>query len=131
MKQNLAMQRTYRVLKRIYPSVYIFAAVVFVIMLFWEGSKPIAVGLFAFPFNYFAHILAYSFLSLLLWFGGKEKWPLLIIILVSTIGALDEIHQIYLPGRHPAFLDFAIDSVSSWFTVGFLKEVGLGLSEMS
>jgi VanZ family protein len=118
------MQKIYRVLKQIYPSVYISAAVIFVIVLFWAGSKPIAVGLFAFPFNYIAHILAYSLLSLLFWFGGKEKWPLFIIILVSTIGALDEIHQLYLPGRHPAFLDFTINSVSSWFTVAFLKEVG-------
>jgi VanZ family protein len=116
------MQKIYRVLKQIYPSVYISAAVIFVIVLFWAGSKPIAVGLFAFPFNYIAHILAYSLLSLLFWFGGKEKWPLFIIILASTIGALDEIHQLYLPGRHPAFLDFAIDSVSSWFTVAFLKK---------
>jgi VanZ family protein len=124
------MQRIYRVLKRIYPSVYISATIIFVIVLFWAGSKPIAVGLFPFPFDKIAHVLAFSFLSLSLWFGGKERWPLFIIILASTIGALDEIHQIYLPGRHPAFLDFAFDSVSSWFTVAFLKEVGLGLSEL-
>ena len=117
------MQRTYRVLKRIYPSVYLSAAVVFVIMLFWGGSQPVAVGLVDSPYDKIAHILAFSFLSLSLWFGVKERWPLFIIILASTIGALDEIHQLYLPGRVAAFSDFVADFVGSWLTVAFLKSI--------
>lgn len=122
------MQRIYRVLKQIYPSVYISAAIIFVIMLFWAGSKPIAVGLFDVPYDKIAHILAFSFLSLSLWFGGKERWPLFIIILACAIGALDEIHQLYLPGREADLYDFGADFVGSWFTVGFLKKAGSGVS---
>ena len=46
-----------------------------------------------------------------------------IIILTCTIGALDEIHQLYLPGRKAAFSDFVADFVGSWFTVAFLKSM--------
>ncbi|MGH6907892.1 MAG: hypothetical protein ACREDX_08550, partial [Aestuariivirga sp.] len=52
-------------------SVYLSAAVVFVIALFWGGRQPFAVGLFDSPYDKIAHILAFSFPSLSLWFGVK------------------------------------------------------------
>lgn len=96
-------------------------AVIFVALLFWGGSQPVAVGLFKPPFDKLAHFAAFGVLGLLLWVGFRGRWPLLIIMLVGCVGALDEWRQAFLPGRAVSFGDFAMDVTAVVVVVGVMN----------
>ncbi|MGE5467693.1 MAG: VanZ family protein [Ignavibacteria bacterium] len=83
------------------------AAMVF--LLFWLGAKPIAVNLVPEPWDKLAHFVAYGTIAALLAVGFTQRQPLRLILLVSLVGALDEWHQVYLPGRSASVGDFLTD----------------------
>jgi VanZ family protein len=87
------------------------AAMVF--LLFWLGAKPVAVGLFPEPWDKLAHFTAYGAIAALLAVGTARRQPLCLILLVSLVGALDEWHQVYLPGRSSDITDFLTDVVAA------------------
>jgi hypothetical protein len=87
----------------------IACAAIMVFMLFWLGAKPVAVGLFPAPWDKLAHFLTYGTIAALLAVGVKRRQPSTLILLVSLIGALDEWHQVYLPGRSSDIADFLTD----------------------
>jgi len=84
-------------------------AATMVFLLFWLGAKPIAVNLFPEPWDKLAHFVAYGVIAGLLALGLERRQPLRLILLVSVIGALDEWHQLYLPGRSADVMDFLTD----------------------
>jgi VanZ family protein len=65
---------------------------------------------------------------MLLWFGTGGKWPLLLVVAVSAIGGLDELHQGALPGRVADFSDFLFDAVAAGLTIAALERYKLALS---
>jgi len=83
------------------------AAVVF--QLFYLGSQQFAAGLVTAPWDKLAHLTVYSAITALLWIGTGGSMPVLVIIAVIAIGALDELHQAGVPGRHAGMDDFLVD----------------------
>lgn len=103
-------------------AVFLLAAAFIVFMLFWGGRQPVAVGLFPAPYDKLAHFVAYAALSLALWVGVNGKWPFLVFMLVVAIGGLDELHQIYLPGRQAGWDDFFVDALAAGVAVSLLSK---------
>jgi VanZ family protein len=64
-----------------------------------------------------AHFIEYFVLSWLAWrairgnrHGDRLAWALGAIILVACYATLDELHQMFVPGRTPAITDVLLDS---------------------
>ena len=83
------------------------SAVIF--QLFYLGSQPFAAGLIPPPWDKLAHLVVYSAITALLWIGTGGSTPVLVIMAVIAVGALDELHQANLPGRDAALGDFLVD----------------------
>lgn len=78
------------------------------IALFIGGAQPEAVGLVPPPWDKLAHVGCFFVLTVFL--GEGFAWPLLLVALVAAgIGAADEWHQLYLPGRSASTADWAAD----------------------
>ena len=105
----------------------IFAMLCFVLLLaalFIGGRQPGAGSLFRVPWDKVVHLTFYGTLTILAGIAlPKIKLPILFFIIVS-IGGIDELLQIYIPGRHAGFDDLAADTVGClialflvpWFT---------------
>ena len=98
----------------------LLGAIIFVVLLFWGGSQPEAAGLFQPPWDKLVHFMAFGILAFMLWIGFEGRWPLLIILLVGCVGALDEWRQAFLPGRTMSFGDFAMDMTAVLVVVGVM-----------
>ena len=77
--------------------------------LFYVGGEPVAVGLFKPPMDKVVHFLTFGLITLLLWIAMLRGRPWLLVLIVACIGAADEIHQMFLPGRSAGLDDFAFD----------------------
>jgi len=108
----------------------LLGATILVVALFWGGSQPFAVGLFPAPYDKLAHSLYFATLSLLLWFGTGGRWPVLLFLVVSAIGGLDELHQATLPGRQAGFYDFLTDTLAAGLTITALEWNKIALEEL-
>jgi VanZ family protein len=100
------------------------AALVLVVGLFVGGAQPVAVGLFAAPWDKLAHAVVFGMLAGLLGVAlldahllhGRRAlqahhalaWAALLAALVA--GA-DEVHQLWLPGRQADWFDWLADVV--------------------
>ena len=100
-------------------------------------SLPIAFGLLIFwvshqsvlpmnasiqrPWDKVVHFFVYAILAGAFewaWRTARRDMPLYrrhlwVFLLVSIFGALDELHQSFVPGRHAALVDVAIDSLGA------------------
>jgi VanZ family protein len=83
--------------------------VIFMLLaLFIGGAHPFAVGLFAEPWDKVAHATFFCLLSLLMArFVGLHAT--LVVALALLVGAADEIHQSFLPGRVAGMDDWLAD----------------------
>lgn len=81
--------------------------------LFVAGAQPVAVGLFQPPIDKVAHAGVFALLAILLWFGSNRQNALGIFVVVVMVGAVDEWHQRYLPGRSADLLDLAADAMAA------------------
>lgn len=101
---------------------YLLLALAFIFLLLHLGSQPFAVRLFAEPWDKLAHFLAFAALTALLWAGTAGRMPLTVIAMVVAIGAIDEWHQSWLPGRSADIYDLLTDMgaaiiVAAWLQV--------------
>lgn len=87
------------------------AAIIF--GLFYPGGQPFAAGLFPEPWDKPTHFAVYAMITYLLYVGSAGAWPLLLIVAVGAIGALDEWHQIFVPGRSASLMDLLTDVIAS------------------
>jgi len=88
----------------------LFGIVAFVLGLFIGGAQPVAVGLFPPPWDKLAHIVAFGSLAVLVEFALRPRmW--LFFALPLLVSALDEIHQIWLPGRSAGVDDWLAGAV--------------------
>lgn len=106
---------------RIFRLTCLAAALSIVIGLFWVGSKPVAVGLFSGHLDKVAHFATFALIAAMLWLSFQRGRPLLVIAIVSAIGAADEFHQYYLPGRSASVVDMAVDIFAAVVIVSLLK----------
>lgn len=91
--------------------------IVFVACLFIGGEQPGAGALFPEPWDKLAHIVAYGAIGILAGLAFPNNRLFWIVIIVVAIGGGDEIHQIYIPGRHAGFDDWAADWVGALFSL--------------
>jgi len=82
--------------------------------LFVGGAQPVAVGLFPAPWDKLVHAGVFCLLATAIGyasgFRGKPMWWLAVLG-AATIGALDEWHQMVLPGRSAGWDDLVADAV--------------------
>ena len=81
--------------------------------LFIGGAAPVAVGLFKPPWDKLAHVLTFAVMGA--GFGlasGARGWRMLAVVLggALAVGAIDELHQLWLPGRDAGLDDFVADA---------------------
>ena len=84
--------------------------------LFFWGAQPVAVNLVPAPWDKFLHGATFAVLACGIGLASGLQGSRGLIIAISgalLIGALDEWHQIYLPGRHPSWDDLLADVVGS------------------
>ncbi|HJW01662.1 MAG TPA: VanZ family protein [Azospira sp.] len=88
-----------------------------VFLLFYLGAQPFAAGLIPEPWDKLAHFLVFGGITVLLWFGTRGAYPWGLVTLVCLVGAADEWHQAYLPGRSTDLKDWATDAVAAVLAV--------------
>ena len=115
---------------RLPRSFYLLGAATLAVALFWGGGQPFAVGLFPVPYDKLAHSVYFATLAVLLWFGMGGRWPVLVFLVVSAIGGLDELHQSTLPGRVADFYDYLIDTVAAGLAITLLEKNKLVLEAL-
>ena len=59
------------------------------------------------------HFFYYGGMALLLACGLGRRWIWIALLAVPLVGALDEWHQLYIPGRHSSAWDWATDVLGS------------------
>ncbi len=80
--------------------------------LFYLGRLPIAVGLLAEPWDKVVHASLFAVIAILLALSRKQgtwRWLVASVLLASGVGALDELHQHFLPGRSADINDLVAD----------------------
>jgi VanZ family protein len=85
------------------------AAVLMAAFLFFGAETAAKVPLFPPPFDKAAHFTYYAAMALLLVHGVGLRLALLPLLLVPLIGALDEWHQLSVPGRDASVFDWIAD----------------------
>jgi len=60
-----------------------------------------------------AHFVCFSVITALLWRGTAGRAPLAVLASVMAFGALDEVHQIFVPTRSAELLDFVADAAAA------------------
>lgn len=92
------------------PRPFLIAVATAIIMLmFYLGAQPFSAGLFRSPWDKLAHFLTYAILTALFRFGIGGGRPLRLVSLIAAIASLDELHQLYVPGRTGDLADLATD----------------------
>ena len=68
-----------------------------------------------------AHFCTFALITALLWRGTAGDAPLAVLAGVVAFAALDEVHQLFLPGRSAEVLDFIADAVAAATVCGLLS----------
>jgi len=105
-----------RVLQRVLRLLAVLAAVCVPVGLFYGGAQPIAVGLIPEPWDKLAHVGVYALLAASVgyasgWRGSPVWW--LAFTVALAMGAIDEFHQMTLPGRSAGWDDLAFDALGA------------------
>lgn len=99
-----------------------FPLFIYWIVLFILTSLPSGMAITTDVSDKINHFGAYGLLSVFLYstlyfqnkFSILKKYPALFTVLIASVyGALDEIHQMYVPGRSAEFLDWIADFTGS------------------
>lgn len=91
--------------------------------LFIGGMQPVAAGLFKSGWDKLAHVAVFTVMGLAYGVAsGRQGWHLLLwsVLGALTVGAMDELRQLSLPGRQPGWDDLLADGVG-----GLLGGLGL------
>ena len=83
--------------------------------LLFVGAHPIPQG-----WDKVAHFACFSVITALLWRGTCGRAPLAVLACVVAFGALDELHQIFMPSRSAELLDFVADAAAALAVCGVL-----------
>lgn len=104
-----ALQRTLRLLAAV-------AAVGLPLGLYFGGAQPVAVGLIPEPWDKLAHASVFAALAICVGYAsgwrGRPMWWLAFSVAVM-VGAVDEFHQMTLPGRSAGWDDLSADAIGA------------------
>jgi hypothetical protein len=81
--------------------------------LFIGGHQPWSANLVPEPWDKLAHFAVYGGLTLLIGIAFPRIRLLLLVCIILAIGSADELHQIFVPGRHPGLDDLIADLIGS------------------
>ncbi|HEY5897285.1 MAG TPA: VanZ family protein [Burkholderiales bacterium] len=84
------------------------AGVGLMLALLFVGSHRIPPG-----WDKVAHVLSFGLITALLWRGTAGRAPLALLLCVIAFGALDELHQRFMPGRSAELADFIADAAAA------------------
>ncbi|WP_411881539.1 VanZ family protein [Polaromonas sp. YR568] len=115
---GLNFQRTVRILAGL--TVALSAAVLYI-----AGAQPVAVGLFPAPWDKLAHLLTFAVVGAAAGLaGGMRGWRMALCCVAGAllVGGMDELHQMFLPGRSASWSDLAADAAG-----GLLGATGLAV----
>ena len=107
-------------------------AAIFMAATLFVGAETVAKApMFPPPFDKLAHFAYYGIIAALLAHGVGLPWLIVPLILVPVIGAGDEWHQSFIPGRDASVWDWVADEAGTVVAV-FLywtwrKRQGLGV----
>ena len=82
-------------------------------VLYVGGAQPVAVGLFPAPWDKLAHLLTFAVVGMAAGLaGGMRGWRMVACCLAGAllVGGMDELHQMFLPGRSASWADLAADA---------------------
>ena len=105
--------------RRLQPSLRVaalFLAAALVLGLFVGGAQPIAVGLVPSPWDKLVHAAVFALMAGAIDYASGlrgKRMVLLSFCCAVMLGALDELHQIYLPGRSADLGDLAADALGA------------------
>ncbi|WP_019586344.1 VanZ family protein [Deinococcus apachensis] len=81
--------------------------------IWWLSSQPHTPGpTLVHPFDWLAHFTAYLILGFCL--GRATGRPGLALVLAAWFGALDEVHQAFVPPREAGGTDWLFDLAGAW-----------------
>ena len=100
--------------------------------LFWGGAAPVAVGLFKAPWDKLAHLSVFAVIGMA--FGmctDARGWRMVLWVVAAAVavGAIDELHQLALPGRDAGWDDLAADALGGLLGAGLLNGLYRWLDE--
>ena len=108
------------------PIVRILAALTVVLsaaVLYVGGAQPVAVGLFPAPWDKLAHLLTFTVVGVAAGLaGGMRGWRMAVCCVAGAlvVGGMDELHQMYLPGRAASWSDLAADAAGGLLAAAVL-----------
>lgn len=108
------------------PLVRILAALTLVLsaaVLYVAGAQPVAVGLFPAPWDKLAHLLTFAVVGVAAGLaGGMRGWRMAVCCVAGAllVGGMDELHQMYLPGRSASWSDLAADAAGGLLAAAVL-----------
>lgn len=100
--------------------VSLLCLVLLVAGIFIGGAEPGAGSLFPAPWDKVVHVLAYGTMAVLAGMAFPGRALPFVVLIVASIGAADEIHQIFLPGRQAGVDDWLADLAGSLLFIPIL-----------
>ena len=82
--------------------------------LLWGGAAPVAVGLFKPPWDKLAHLSVFAVIGMAFAMCTDARgWPMVLwaVAAAVTLGAIDELLQLALPGRDAGWDDLVADAL--------------------
>ena len=84
--------------------------------LYFGGAQPVAVGLIPSPYDKLVHAGVFAVMAAAIGYAsGLRGLPMLLVAWLGgvAVGAMDEWHQMYLPGRSAGLDDLAADAAGA------------------
>ena len=94
--------------------------------LYFGGAQPVAVDLFPWPWGKLVHSLVFGVLAAAVGYASGLRGVRMVVVgFVASVGvgALDEWHQTYLPGRHGQISDIGFDAIGAALGVWFMHRL--------
>lgn len=98
--------------------------------LYLLGAQPLAVGLFPAPWDRLAHATTFAVVGSATGLAsGTRGWRMVVCCVAGAVvvGAVDELHQTFLPGRSASWADFGADVAGGLIGAALL---GMGYAAM-
>jgi len=107
----------------------IAAATFMAVTLFVGAEEAGKAHLFPAPWDKVVHFCYYGLMAVLLAHGLGRRWFWIAFVIVPVVGALDEWHQFYVPGRDASVFDWLADLAGAGVGVCGYGRVGRSRTE--